>query len=158
MHRRLQFGMRENPASDRRHDSRVAVSTNAAPNSIAEENAQAQNAAALGDPVLGDRHPCEDAAAHHAATGGRRDETYGGVPPIRNQEQLAGGIISPSHIAFEPLLDIIDAAKLLRIHPKTLRAKAARGIIPGIQIGRIWRFRASMLDQWLAEITNRGRG
>ena len=28
---------------------------------------------------------------------------------------------------FEPLLDVAEAAKLLRIHPKTLRAKARRG-------------------------------
>ena len=158
MHRRLQFGMRENPASDPRHGSRFAVSTKVVPNSIAEKNAQAPNAAVVVDPVLGGRHPSEHTAPRQAATGERRDETYGGVSSIRAQEQLTGGIISPSHIAFEPLLDIIDAAKLLRIHPKTLRAKAARGIIPGIQIGRVWRFRASMLDQWLAEITNRGRG
>jgi len=31
---------------------------------------------------------------------------------------------------FEPLLDVVEAAKLLRIHPKTLRMKARCGIIP----------------------------
>jgi len=64
---------------------------------------------------------------------------------------------SHTRIEFEPLLDVIDAAKLLRIHPKTLRAKAGRGIIPGIQIGRVWRFRASMLNRWLEGMTDRGR-
>lgn len=55
---------------------------------------------------------------------------------------------------FEPLLDVAEAAKLLRIHPKTLRVKARRGVIPAIQIGRVWRFRASALNRWLDEIAN----
>ena len=55
---------------------------------------------------------------------------------------------------FEPLLDVAEAAKLLRIHPKTLRVKARRGIIPAIQIGRVWRFRASALNRWLDEIAS----
>jgi excisionase family DNA binding protein len=53
---------------------------------------------------------------------------------------------------FEPLLDVVEAAKLLRIHPKTLRMKARSGIIPGIRFGRLWRFRASALNRWLKKI------
>jgi len=53
---------------------------------------------------------------------------------------------------FEPLLDCKEAAALLRIHPKTLRTKARRGIIPAVQVGRLWRFRASALNQWLDEM------
>jgi excisionase family DNA binding protein len=55
---------------------------------------------------------------------------------------------------FEPLLDVGEAAKLLRIHPKTLRVKARRGVIPAIQIGRVWRFRVSALNRWLDEIAS----
>jgi excisionase family DNA binding protein len=57
-------------------------------------------------------------------------------------------------IGFEPLLDVAEAAKLLRIHPKTLRTKARRGIIPATQVGRLWRFRASALNEWLEEIAS----
>jgi excisionase family DNA binding protein len=53
---------------------------------------------------------------------------------------------------FEPLLDVVEAAKLLRIHPKTLRTKARCGIIPGIRFGRLWRFRSSALNRWLKKI------
>ena len=53
---------------------------------------------------------------------------------------------------FEPLLDVTEAAKLLRIHPKTLRAKARLGEIPAKQIGKLWRFRASALNEWLDTI------
>src|SRR5207249_4902532 len=58
-----------------------------------------------------------------------------------------------SNIEFEPLLDVAEAARLLRIHPKTLRVKARHGIIPAVQIGRVWRFRASALNRWLEGIS-----
>lgn len=51
--------------------------------------------------------------------------------------------------AFEPLLDSIEAAKLLKIHPKTLQKMARNGEIAGTQIGKLWRFRASVLNNWL---------
>lgn len=50
---------------------------------------------------------------------------------------------------FEPLLDSIEAAKLLKIHPKTLQKMARNGEIVGTQIGKLWRFRASVLNNWL---------
>ncbi len=53
---------------------------------------------------------------------------------------------------FEPLLDTDEAAKLLRMHPRTLRTKARRGSIPAVQVGKRWRFRASTLDRWLAKL------
>jgi len=54
---------------------------------------------------------------------------------------------------FEPLLDVTEAAKLLRIHPKTLRTKARQGEIPAKQVGKLWRFRASALNDWLDSTT-----
>ncbi len=50
---------------------------------------------------------------------------------------------------FEPLLDSSQAAALLRIHPKTLQKMARRGDIHGTHIGKLWRFRASDLNDWL---------
>ena len=52
---------------------------------------------------------------------------------------------------FEPLLDSEQAAKLLQIHPKTLQRMARNGELPAVQIGRLWRFRASALNRWLAQ-------
>jgi len=54
-----------------------------------------------------------------------------------------------SQNTFEPLLDVAEAAGLLRMHPRTLRAKARKRLIPAIQVGRRWRFRASTLNTWL---------
>jgi excisionase family DNA binding protein len=50
---------------------------------------------------------------------------------------------------FEPLLDSEQAASLLRIHPKTLQKMARRGEIHGTHIGKLWRFRASDLNDWI---------
>jgi excisionase family DNA binding protein len=55
---------------------------------------------------------------------------------------------------FEPLLDVTEAARLLRIHPKTLRTKARQGEIPAKQVGKLWRFRASALNEWLDSIAS----
>ena len=57
-------------------------------------------------------------------------------------------------VLFEPLLDCVEAAKLLRMHPETVRAKARSGEIPAIQIGRTWRFRASILNRWIEQIAS----
>ena len=49
----------------------------------------------------------------------------------------------------EPLIDVQDAARLLHLHPVTVREMAGRGEIPAMRIGRVWRFRASSLDAWI---------
>lgn len=54
-----------------------------------------------------------------------------------------------SNFVFEPLLDSDEAAQLLRIHPKTLQKMARHGEVSGIQVGKLWRFRASELELWL---------
>lgn len=51
---------------------------------------------------------------------------------------------------FERLLDSDEAAALLGIHKKTLQRMARSGEVPGVQIGDLWRFRASILNDWLA--------
>jgi excisionase family DNA binding protein len=56
---------------------------------------------------------------------------------------------------FEPLLDSVEAASLLRIHPKTLQRLARNGEIAGVQIGKLWRFRASVLNSWLTQKSSR---
>lgn len=50
---------------------------------------------------------------------------------------------------FEQLLDSDEAAALLKTHPKTLQKMARNGEITGVQIGKLWRFRASVLNDWL---------
>ena len=51
--------------------------------------------------------------------------------------------------SFERLLDSEEAASLLKIHPKTLQKMARSRQIAGGQVGKRWRFRASVLNTWL---------
>jgi len=60
--------------------------------------------------------------------------------------------VDASGFEFEPLLDSEEAAALLKIHPKTLQKLARSGEVEAIQIGKLWRFRASALNRWLDEI------
>jgi excisionase family DNA binding protein len=55
----------------------------------------------------------------------------------------------PTRGHFERLLDSDEAAALLGIHKKTLQRMARTGEVPGVQIGDLWRFRASTLNEWL---------
>ena len=49
----------------------------------------------------------------------------------------------------EPLIDAQQAARILKLHPVTVREMAARHELPGLKIGEVWRFRASSLDEWV---------
>ena len=76
-------------------------------------------------------------------------ETYDSAPEdVKDRKQVQ------SQRDFEPLLDTEEAARLLRMHPRTLRTKARRGSIPAVQVGKRWRFRASTLDRWLGKLAS----
>jgi excisionase family DNA binding protein len=66
----------------------------------------------------------------------------------------SGGDPSVVERSFEPLLDTEEAARLLRMHPRTLRTKARSGTIPAVQVGRRWRFRVTALNHWLEKIAS----
>jgi excisionase family DNA binding protein len=63
------------------------------------------------------------------------------------------GLLEPTK-PLNRLLDTEEAARLLRIHPKTLRRNARRGEIPATRVGRLWRFRASVLNEWLERLAS----
>ena len=53
---------------------------------------------------------------------------------------------------FEPLLDSQQAAELMQVHPETVKRRARRGEIPGVKVGKIWRFRASGLEAYIRNL------
>ena len=55
---------------------------------------------------------------------------------------------TPTH-AFEPLLDLQEAASVLGMHWKTLEGKARQHKVPAFKVGKRWRFRLSSLNNWL---------
>jgi excisionase family DNA binding protein len=52
---------------------------------------------------------------------------------------------------FEPLISVPEAAALLQIHEKTVQKMCRLGTLPAIRFGKCWKFRASMLDQWVKD-------
>jgi excisionase family DNA binding protein len=150
MHRRLQFGMRENPASDRRHGSCQVTRNLLDRNCIEEKNeipppgkqSQSHQSVSAGSML--------NAASRRAAMG---DESACATT------RSAIGVPSRLHVRkprdFEPLIDSYEAARLLgSIHVKTLQRYARSGNVPGYQIGGHWYFRASELDSWLRSRLN----
>jgi excisionase family DNA binding protein len=67
-------------------------------------------------------------------------------PPMARLQAVLPGAFFP-----EPLLDSDQAAAILLLHPKTLQRMARRGEIRALQIGKVWRFRASVLDEWIQQ-------
>jgi len=57
---------------------------------------------------------------------------------------------SPVTVMPERLIDSEEAAAIIGIHPKTLQKLARRGLIRGVHVGRLWRFRASTIEEWIA--------
>jgi excisionase family DNA binding protein len=50
----------------------------------------------------------------------------------------------------ERLIDSETAAAIIGIHPKTHQRYARRGLIRGVHVGKLWRFRGSTIEEWIA--------
>ncbi len=59
--------------------------------------------------------------------------------------------VTPGSSQLEPLLDTLEAAAWLKIHPKTLQRMARRGELRAVQVGKLWRFRSSDLADWISD-------
>ena len=49
----------------------------------------------------------------------------------------------------ERLLDSDEAAAIMNCHPKTLQKLARKGVVRGVHVGKLWRFRASVIEEWI---------
>jgi excisionase family DNA binding protein len=47
------------------------------------------------------------------------------------------------------ILTVEQAAALLQVRPKTVRALAAEGVIPAAKLGKFWRFDEQLLREWV---------
>jgi excisionase family DNA binding protein len=84
-----------------------------------------------------------------------REEPYCSQPTVSTCERNRGQVESDA--GFEPLLDVVEAARLLRIHPKTLQKLTRIGRVPAYRVGRFWRYRGSDLEMWLQSGANSNR-
>jgi excisionase family DNA binding protein len=84
-----------------------------------------------------------------------RDEPYSSQPTVSPGQRNRGKVESDA--GFEPLLDVVEAARLLRIHPKTLQKLTRIGRVPAYRVGRFWRYRGTDLEMWLQSGANSNR-
>ena len=70
--------------------------------------------------------------------------------PSPSGEMLSPKLPPSRHPAPEPLIDSEEAAAIIGIHPKTLQKMARRGQFRGVHVGKLWRFRASTIEEWIA--------
>ena len=54
-----------------------------------------------------------------------------------------------SGISDNTLMTVDEVAEFLRLKPETIRSMARRGDLPGIKLGRVWRFRRTSISQIL---------
>jgi excisionase family DNA binding protein len=95
----------------------------------------------------------------YEALPGKERLTVRGIPEKTRSAAATGAEPSRARLqafptgafAPEPLLDSTQAAAIMQIHPKTLQKMARRGVIRALQIGKVWRFRASVLDEWIQQ-------
>ena len=53
------------------------------------------------------------------------------------------------------IMTMRELAKYLKLHEITICKSAAEGKLPGVRIGRVWRFDKEVIDKWIAEGTSR---
>ena len=79
------------------------------------------------------------------------EKTQPAAPADAERPKARLQALSPGAFFPEPLLDSDQAAGILQLHPKTLQRMARRREIRALQIGKVWRFRASVLDEWIQQ-------
>jgi excisionase family DNA binding protein len=55
------------------------------------------------------------------------------------------------------IMTIDDLAKYLKLSTSTLYKLCAEGKVPGTKVGRHWRFRKDIIDNWLGEAPRRSK-
>src|SRR5258708_19046961 len=84
-----------------------------------------------------------------------RDERYRSKPAVSSVER--NRVQVESDVGFEPSLDVVEAARLLKIHPKTLQKLTRIGRVTAYRVGRFWRYRGTDLEIWLQSGANSNR-
>lgn len=52
-------------------------------------------------------------------------------------------------MSFEEIMTLEEVARYLKLKPQTVYKWAQEGQIPGAKLGKEWRFRRSILDEWI---------
>lgn len=55
------------------------------------------------------------------------------------------------------ILDAEEVARLLRVHPRTVKSLANRRKLPGFKVGGQWRFRREAIEEYIREQERQGK-
>ena len=66
-----------------------------------------------------------------------------------SNNRISNGAAKDSIFDTDPLWNVEDVANYLRLEPDTVRSMARRALIPGIKMGRMWRFRSKDIRLWV---------
>ena len=133
-------GVRQNTASPRQHDLRLATHVRRNSNWTKEQDIQTRMSASDNGTSSTDLPNLCNAAPQRAATGGEACEATPLAVNLSGRETRFG---------IERPLTCEEAAELVRVHPKTVKRMARSGKLPGhFRFGR-WFFYASELDCWM---------
>ena len=53
------------------------------------------------------------------------------------------------YVVLEDILDADEVARILRVHPRTVKRLASQGILPGFRVGGQWRFRRGAIEEYI---------
>jgi excisionase family DNA binding protein len=140
MHRRLQFGMRESPASDQRHGSRLEVNPLSSPSEPSSLNDHEESQSCEPMSSIADSPNPLLIEPEKGTAGGEGKSISNPTNEVKGHSYSFG---------IERPLTCEEAADLARVHPRTLKRMARSGELPGhFRFGR-WFFYASELDCWM---------
>jgi len=65
---------------------------------------------------------------------------------------FVGGDQNPQlkEIFMPEIMTTREVAKYLRLHEITITKHAAKGLIPAIRLGKVWRFDKDAIDKWIS--------
>ena len=125
MHHRLQFDMCENPASGRRHGSRTEIHDNSNAHCLQERNP------AEADPAAYRKYSLMGRSASHSAASLREATGEGDENKLLTVQQVADLLHVP----------------VSWVYGRTRKRSPER--LPGIRLGKYWRFREEEIHRWI---------
>lgn len=146
MHRRPQFGMRENTASSRQHAPRLVLNTTSPSTALLGHDIDAENAVPTAGTesttLVSDSEIVAGGAGEQSAL--RKCDTKRKYDELRNALSTPGGTVGN-------LLSIHDAARFLAVSVSTLYGWVWQRKISFVKVGRAVRFDLSDLRKFVDE-------
>ena len=65
-------------------------------------------------------------------------------------------IVNGSDAEDDNMLTIAQVAHYLKLHELTVRRLAREGELPAFKVGRQWRIKRNLLDEWIADRSGKG--